>query len=293
MKNDEIRELLSAVYGEPVRIESAVSVGGGCINETRVLTLSNGQKAFLKYHPAPPSGFFKAEARGLTLLGQVKNGPRAPKVLALQPGRRAHYLLLEYVEERSPGKEFYVRFGETLAELHRTSGDAYGLDHDNFIGKTPQSNAREKDPAVFYRERRIRFQQELARKSGLLPKSLDLKLDRLCGRLAEWIAPPGEKPALLHGDLWSGNYFADAGQRPFVFDPAVYYGLREADLAMTELFGRLPQAFYDAYRGTFPLAPGYDERKQLFNLYHLLNHLNLFGRSYLSSVERTVDYFVR
>ncbi|MBI4388863.1 MAG: fructosamine kinase family protein [Nitrospinae bacterium] len=290
---DAIRELLNAVYREPVRIENAVSVGGGCINETQVLALSNGQKAFLKYHPAPPPGFFEAEARGLALLGQVKTGPCVPKVLALHPVPRAHYLLLEYVEEHSPGKEFYVRFGEALAELHRTTGDDYGLDRDNYIGKTPQSNAREKDPAVFYRERRFRYQQELARKKGLLSKSLDLKLGRLCDGLAQWIAPPGEKPALLHGDLWSGNYFAVAGQRPFVFDPAVYFGLREADLAMTELFGRLPQSFYDAYRGTFPLAPGYDERKRLFNLYHLLNHLNLFGKSYLSPVERTVDYFVR
>lgn len=290
---DEIRRLLETVFGGPVQIASSASVGGGCINQTQILTLSNGQKAFLKYHPDPPPDFFESEARGLKLLGEIKNGPRAPKVLALQPGPRPRYLLLEYAEERSPDKEFHARFGRALAELHRATQDFYGLDRDNFIGKTPQRNTPETDAVVFYRERRIRFQQELARTAGELPKSLDRKLDKLCDKLGQWLALPDEKPALLHGDLWSGNYFADAGQRPFIFDPAVYYGLREADLAMTELFGRLPHRFYEAYNDAFPLPPGYAERKQLFNLYHLLNHLNLFGSSYLSPVERTVNYFVR
>ena len=280
---EEIRQHLETIYSKPVRVQNIVAVGGGCINETSVLALSNGERVFLKYNADPPPGFFAIEARGLELLGRA--GPHVPRVL----GFRAHYLLLEYVEEHPATPEFYVQFGRALAELHRSTQDNYGLDHDNFIGKTAQKNTLEKDAVTFYREHRFRFQQTLARKK--LPKALDARLDKLCEKLGQWLDP--EKPALLHGDLWSGNYFAGAQSAPFVFDPAVYFGLREADLAMTELFGRLPQTFYDAYNEAFPLNPGYQERKILFNLYHLLNHLNLFGTSYLGSVEQAVNHFVR
>lgn len=288
----EVAALLSEAFAEPVHIVGMAFRGGGCINETQILSLSNGGKVFLKSHPAPPAGFFAAEAKGLDLLGRASGGPRAPHVLALPPGDAPRFIILEHIPENPPREGFYVRFGRALAALHRNSDSHYGLDSDNFIGKTCQQNTRETDPVKFFREHRIRFQQNLARRSGLLTPSLDRKLDTLCGKLDGLLDASGEKPALLHGDLWSGNYFAGPGQEPCIFDPAVYYGLREADLAMTELFGRLPRTFYDAYREAFPLNPGYEERKQLFNLYHLLNHLNLFGRSYHSSAENIVDYFV-
>jgi fructosamine-3-kinase len=287
---EEIRRHLEAIYSQPVHIRDAAPVGGGCINETSVLTLSNGQKVFLKYNSDPPPDFFAVEARGLELLGKVAGGPLVPRVL----GSRAHWLLLEYVEEAPTGGEFYAQFGRALARLHRDTREDFGLDHDNYIGKTVQRNRPEKSAVAFYRDSRFRFQQELAR--GKLPQELDRKLDKLCAGLDKWLDLAGEKPALLHGDLWSGNYFAGArpqsSPRPFVFDPAVYYGLREADLAMTELFGRLPQPFYDAYNEAFPLSPGYAERKNLYNLYHLLNHLNLFGATYLGAVERAVNEYV-
>lgn len=290
---EEIRQHLENIYSQSVHIQNITPVGGGCINETAVLALSNGQKVFLKYNASPPPGFFSAEAKGLELLGKVKDGPQVPGVL----GFRSHYLLLEYVEERPSAADFYVQFGRALAVLHRATQDECGLDHDNFIGKTVQRNTPEKDAVTFYREHRFRFQQALARKAGKLPKALDARLDKLCETLDQWLDLAGEKPALLHGDLWSGNYFSgtrpSSPSRPFMFDPAVYFGLREADLAMTELFGRLPQSFYDAYHEAFPLNPGYPERKKLFNLYHLLNHLNLFGGSYLGSVEQAVSHYIR
>jgi fructosamine-3-kinase len=290
---EEIRQALEKIFSQPAQILNVAPVGGGCINETSVVSLSNGEKVFLKYHSDPPAGFFAGEAKGLELLGKAENGPQVPKPLA----HGKHFLILEYIEEQSAGSGFYVQFGRALAGLHRVTQHQFGLDHDNFIGKTAQPNTLEENAVNFYREQRFRFQQALARKNRKLPKSVDIKLDKLMVSLDKWLDPAGEKPALLHGDLWSGNYFAgsrkNSAPQPFIFDPATHFGLREADLALTELFGRLPQTFYDAYNEAFPLTPGYAERKKLFNLYHLLNHLNLFGGSYLSSIEQTVNHFVR
>lgn len=246
----------------------------------------------MKQNSNPPSDFFLAEAKGLRLLAQPANGPRIPKPIAVQSGPRPTFLLLEYIENSSEDKTFAERFAQSLAELHRMSQEKYGLNHDNFIGSTPQENQMEKDAIVFFRDHRIDFQRKLARQKGLLPSSTDKKIDAICENLGSFLNVTGECPALMHGDLWSGNYFPDSKGRPCIFDPAVYYGLREADLAMTELFGRLPQKFYDVYQEVFPMNPGYEERKDLFNLYHLLNHLNIFGSSYLPSVQQIVKRYI-
>ncbi len=286
---DEINRLIESLYG--AKVETSFATSGGSINQTQVLNLTNGQRVFMKQNPSPPTDFFLAETRGLKLLAQVKNGPRIPKPVAVQSGSRPTFLLLEYIESSLEDENFSEQLARSLAELHRMSQEHYGLDHDNYIGSTPQKNALEKDGIVFFREQRIDFQRQLARRSGLLPVAIDKKLDLLCDDLGKFLNISGEKPALLHGDLWSGNYFPDSDGKPCIFDPAVYYGLREADLAMTELFGRLPQKFYDAYQEVFPMNPGYQERKDLFNLYHLLNHLNIFGSSYLSSVQQIVKHY--
>ena len=270
---------------------SSSQVNGGCINQTYVLQLSNGERVFLKHNANSASDFFAAESKGLQLLSQAKKGPRIPKTLALQDSLNPSILILEFIEQSSPPPDFSVQFGRSLAELHRTTHHNYGLDHDNYIGSTPQKNAPENNGIHFFRDHRLRYQQELARKLGNLPNKTDKKLNKLCDQIENYLDISGEKPALLHGDLWSGNYFSDRNHTPCIFDPAVYFGLREADLAMTELFGRLPQRFYEAYHEAFPLSPGYEERKDLFNLYHLLNHLNLFGSSYLSSVEQVLKKY--
>jgi fructosamine-3-kinase len=268
MKN-QIRDLLTNVYAQPVDIKSSQSIGGGCINQTLALTLSNGETVFLKHNDHPPEGMFEKEARGLKLMGETKDGPRIPKVIALSEDPNPQFLIIEYIEQGTPINGYYERFGQALAAMHSTTQDRYGLDHDNFIGSTEQSNTPETDGLTFFREHRLGFQQKLARERRLLPIATDKKIDRLCNQLDQHLNITGEQPALVHGDLWSGNTFADNAQRPCLFDPAVHFGLRETDLAMT-----------------------YEERKQLYNLYHLLNHLNLFGGSYLASVESTVNHFV-
>jgi protein-ribulosamine 3-kinase len=287
---DEINRLIEPLYG--AKVETSFATSGGSINQTQVLNLTNGQRVFLKHNPNPPTDFFLAETRGLKLLAQAKNGPRIPKPISVQSGSRPTFLLLEYIESSSEDENFAEQLALSLAELHRMSQEHYGLDHDNYIGSTPQKNKLEKDGIVFFREQRIDFQRQLARRSGLLPVAIDKKIDLLCDDLGKFLNVSGEKPALLHGDLWSGNYFPDSEGIPCIFDPAVYYGLREADLAMTELFGRLPQKFYEVYQEVFPMNPGYEERKDLFNLYHLLNHLNIFGSSYLSSVQQIVKRYI-
>ena len=286
---DEINHLIEPLFG--AKVETFFAISGGSINQTHVLNLTNGQRVFMKQNPSPPTDFFLSETRGLKLLSQVKNGPRIPKPLAVQSVSRPTFILLEYIESSSEDENFAEKLALSLAELHRMSQEHYGLDHDNYIGSTPQKNALEKDGIVFFRDQRIDFQRQLARRSGLLPVTIDKEIDSLCDELGKFLNISGEKPALLHGDLWSGNYFPDSEGKPCVFDPAVYYGLREADLAMTELFGRLPQKFYDVYQEVFPMNPGYEERKDLFNLYHLLNHLNIFGSSYLSSVQQIVKRY--
>ncbi|KMP10419.1 hypothetical protein UR09_05695 [Candidatus Nitromaritima sp. SCGC AAA799-A02] len=289
---DDLLQLLESVYNGPVQIKTTHSTGGGCINQTQILSLSNGEKVFLKSNDRPPENFFAVEAKGLRLLGGAENGPRVPRPLGLSPKPNPGFLLLEYIEPASARDGFYIRFARALAAMHRVTQDGYGLDHDNFIGSTVQKNDLEADGVTFFRERRIRFQQELARKQRGLPGDVDRRLDRFCDKLENLLDLAGEKPALLHGDLWSGNYFTGPDQAPCIFDPAVYFGPREADLAMTEMFGRLPQAFYDAYHEAFPLKPGYAQRKSIYNLYHLLNHYNLFGGSYLASADQTVRAFV-
>ena len=287
---DEVNSLLEPLYG--AKIESSFSVQGGSINQAQVLILSNGIQVFMKQNSNPPTDFFLAEAKGLRLLNQAKKGPRIPKPIAIQSGPRPTFLLMEYIKSFSEDKNFAERFAQSLSELHRVSQESFGLDHNNFIGSTPQQNQMEKDGLVFFRDHRIDFQRKLARENGLLPISTDKKIDSLCDNLASFLNVTGESPALVHGDLWSGNYFSDSKGKPCMFDPAAYYGLRETDLAMTELFGRLPQRFYDAYQESFPMNPGYQERKDLYNLYHLLNHLNLFGSSYLSSVQQVINRYI-
>lgn len=288
----EIAPLLKTAFGPSVEIRQTQTIGGGCINQATALTLTNGERVFVKHNDHPPEHLFAREAAGLRLLATADNGPRVPRVIGLPDQGDPHFLILEYIVEGSPRKFYYVDFARALAALHRVTQSQYGLDHDNHIGATTQINPLETDGVTFFREHRLQFQQNLARKNKLLPTPVDRKLDSLCDKLDTLLDLDGEQPALLHGDLWSGNFFADSQGLPCIFDPAAHFGLREADLAMTEMFGRLPNEFYEAYQEAFPLNPGYEERKSIYNLYHLLNHLNLFGSSYLSSVESTLNRFV-
>lgn len=206
---------------------------------------------------------------------------RAPQPLAQGVAGGKAYLLLEYLDLKSTAD--FAALGRMLATAHRKPGARFGWQRDNYIGATPQANGWCDDWAEFWRERRLRPQLELARSKGF-----DL------GKVAleDLLVRHKPEPSLLHGDLWSGNAgFTASG--PVVFDPAVYYGDREADLAMTELFGGFPREFYAAYEEVFPLPEGYGMRKHLYNLYHLLNHLNLFGGGYLGQVKGTLSLLAR
>jgi protein-ribulosamine 3-kinase len=285
----QVLDVLSKIYGTKISIENSTHCSGGSINEAQILQLSNQEKVFIKTHPSPPLGFFNKEAQGLEILRSAAAGPKIPRVLSLGPEKNPKFILLEFLEETQTN--YFPSLGKNLASLHKVSNELFGLDHDNFIGKTHQINTQELNGIVFFRDHRIGFQQDLARRNGLLPIDLDHKIDRVKKKLDDWLCLENEKPALLHGDLWSGNYFGGPNGEPCLFDPAVYFGFREADLAMMELFGSPPKSFFDSYVEAFPLNPGYGERRDLFNLYHLLNHLNLFGSSYLSSVKKIADFY--
>jgi protein-ribulosamine 3-kinase len=225
---------------------------------------------FLKDGAPERADAFAAEADGLEAL---RAHVRVPRVLDRGVKDGKAFILLEQLDLKRGGD--YAQLGRMLAVLHRQTGPRFGWHRDNYIGLSPQQNGWCDDWTQFWRERRIRPQAERA--------GVEVRLDRI----QQLLENHRVQPSLLHGDLWSGNAgFTKDG--PVIFDPAAYYGDREADLAMTELFGGFPSEFYDAYNEVLPLAPGYEKRKHLYNLYHLLNHLNLFGGGYLGQVKTTL-----
>jgi len=256
-------------------IADAQPVSGGCIHRCYRASLK-GRRVFLKVNDARFADAFAAEADGLAALRAA--GCRAPEPVSHGASGAESYLLMEFVELKSRGD--YAALGRMLAALHEHHGESFGWARDNYIGATPQKNDRSASWAEFWRERRLGPQLALAKRNGHV-----IDVARVCDLLEKH----NPAPSLLHGDLWRGNAgFLVAGENagaPVLFDPAVYYGDREADLAMTELFGGFAPEFYSAYG---PLPAGYETRKHLYNLYHLLNHLNLFGGGYLAQVKSTL-----
>ena len=264
---------MNAALKRALRIDAAERVAGGCINECYRVSVG-GASAFLKVNAASHADAFAAEADGLE--GLQAAGLRAPRPASHGVVVGQAYLLLEYLDLSGP-RDFGA-LGRTLAASHRQRGNAFGWRRDNYIGATPQHNAWSPSWVRFWRERRLAPQLALAENRGFHFDTAGL--DSL-------LANHEPEPSLLHGDLWSGNAgFTPTG--PVVFDPAVYYGDRECDVAMTELFGGFPAEFYAAYQREYPVPAGYAKRKHLYNLYHLLNHLNLFGRGYLAQVTATL-----
>ncbi len=280
-QTDTPETLIRAVLGEGLSIRQRRPVGGGSINRTEVLHLSNGTHLFLKSNSARHRGLFTEEARGLLALSTA-DGPGVPQPLAVGLGSERQILLLEYVSQGHRRPTFSKDLGHSLAALHRSRrNDACGFDSDNHIGSTPQMNGWDTDWHRFFGEKRLLFQVRLAAKQGYVDTSMEREVEALVSRLPDLLpAPDDDASSLLHGDLWGGNVMAGPDGEPFLIDPAVYYGHREADLAMTELFGGLGREFFDAYCEAWPLESGYSDRRDLYNLYHLLNHLNLFGTSY-------------
>jgi protein-ribulosamine 3-kinase len=253
-------------------IESAVASSGGCIHDCYRVSI-RGATRFLKSNSGEYEDAFAAEADGLAALRSA--GMRAPEAFSHGVAAGHAYLVLEYLD--LDGRKDFTALGRMLAAAHRKAGPRFGWHRDNYIGATPQANGWCDHWSEFWMDRRIRPQLELAARNGF----------RIAVPDVNFLEDHEPEPSLLHGDLWSGNAgFTPGG--PVVFDPAVYYGDREADLAMTELFGGFAPEFYAAYNEAWPLEQGYARRKHLYNLYHLLNHLNLFGGGYLAQIQSTL-----
>ncbi|MBL8993407.1 MAG: fructosamine kinase family protein [Spirochaetia bacterium] len=282
-------EALRNLFGTQIRILRRRESSGGSINRTSILELSNGERVFLKENGMEYGDMFAKEARGLAAL-RVTGGPRIPEALAFGRNDREQFLLLEYIASGNKRSDFLEDFGRRLAHLHLNHGKHFGFDEDNFIGSTVQINTREDRWTTFFGKHRLLFQAALAVKNHLLEISVFDRIEKLALGLEAYFRKD-TAPSILHGDLWAGNIMCDGSGTCVIFDPAVYYGDGEADLAMTELFGRLDEKFYKAYGEIIPPEPGYEDRREIYNLYHLLNHLNLFGESYLGRVMSTLSRF--
>jgi fructosamine-3-kinase len=265
------------------RIERMTPVAGGCIHRCLLLE-GGGRRYFAKTNARSELDNFAAEADGLAALAAA--GARVPVPLCHGQAGEEAFLVLEYLELRASGD--YAALGRSLAGVHAIRGESFGWRRDNYIGRTPQLNRRLPSWSVFWREARLGPQLDLAKKNGF-GETLLRKGERLAEALPGLLSEHAPGASLLHGDLWNGNAGFLTDGTPVLFDPAVYWGDREADLAMTELFGGFPQAFYSAYAEAAPLAHGYPVRKTLYNLYHVLNHANLFGGGYAAQAERMIE----
>lgn len=288
-------QALHSLFGDNVRITNQAGVTGGDINEAYRLGLSNGIQIFMKSNRRKSPSFFLREAEGLAAITET-GAISTPQVFGCGTGEHGEaFLLLEFVEGRRPRSHYQEILAQQLAQMHQAGteklvvGGTYGFAQNNYIGANPQMNTPCSSWTEFFRDYRLKPQFQQA--SGYFKEEWK-KITKLLERTEEILVEP-EYPSLVHGDLWAGNVMTGSDGLAWLTDPAAYVGHREADLAMTELFGGFSRRFYDAYREAAPLQPGYEKRKDFYNLYHLLNHLNLFGRSYLSSVRRIVEEYVR
>lgn len=272
--------------GIVIEPHGGMAVRGGSINSAIRLETSQGP-AFLKLNSTSHGSMFAAEAEGLAELERAA-AVRVPRAWASGAVDGIAYLLLEWIDFGHPSQDAARLLGEQLAAQHRVSAPQFGWQIDNTIGSTPQPNGWMDDWIEFYRVRRLRFQLELARRHGA-PARLEEQGERLLGSLHDFFRGYEPQPSLLHGDLWGGNWACDTSGHPVIFDPATYYGDREADLAMTELFGGFDAGFYEAYDASWPRDSGYPVRRELYNLYHVLNHFNLFGGGYLRQAEGMIE----
>src|SRR5687768_10906563 len=274
------------------KLQSAVkaikSIGGGCINQTFKITTANDH-FFCKVNSASKfPHLFEKEKNGLLTI-EKQNIIQTPKIINCFIESDQQLLILEWIEEGAKNNQFWKTFGEQLALLHQVSSEQYGFEEDNYMGSVPQKNSLHHDWISFFIKERLQPLLILCRQKGLLSQKHEDQFESLHQRLSKIFNK--EKPALLHGDLWSGNYMCDKKSNPVLIDPAVYYGHRSIDLAMTTLFGGFDKSFYEAYHYHFPLPHNHQEQWKVCNLYPLLIHLFLFGKSYLAQVEQTLNQF--
>jgi protein-ribulosamine 3-kinase len=282
----EIESRLSEISGDKIYIKQFTAVSGGCINYCFHLETSSGI-FFLKYNDAAAfPKMFEAEATGLRLLRSANALP-VPTVHFHGEANGYSFLLLEWIDSDRRIKNFWEDFGTSLAKLHNVQSEQFGLDHDNYIGSLAQSNTQHADWKSFFLNERIQPQLKTAREKGLVDSSITKQFENFFNRFEEII--PAANPSLLHGDLWSGNFLVGNSGKAALIDPAVYFGHREMDLAMTKLFGGFDPEFYNAYDEAFPLEKGLEKRADIHNLYPLLVHVNLFGGGYVQQVKTVLN----
>jgi len=281
-----IEETIAAAIGAPFRAASTRPVSGGCINDAFILEGDDGRRYFVKRNSANQLAMFEAEQAGLREM-LAADAIRVPAPLCCGSDDSEAWLILECIDFGAANAGTSELLGEQLAALHRTTRERFGWDRDNTIGATPQINTPDDDWPRFFAAHRLGSQLDLAERNGAPARLIDggRRLQQELPALFEGYDPA---PSLLHGDLWGGNWDTDERGRPVLFDPATYYGDREADLAMTELFGGFDGRFYRAYESAWPVDAGYPTRKTLYNLYHVLNHFNLFGGGYAGQAQRMV-----
>jgi protein-ribulosamine 3-kinase len=287
-----VEKEIANVVGHSQRIVAAERLSGGCIHHAVKLTTNRQSRFFCKSNEsAGAADMFAAEACGLQALRST-GVVCVPDVIGYGETERGEaYLILEWIEPSKPGRKFYEQFGRELAHLHLAEvSETFGFSGGNFIGLTPQPNPPTDDWNEFWIHHRIEFQLQLAVQNGYreMARYGSDAFDAI-GRLIE---SDTARPSLIHGDLWSGNFLATETGRPALIDPAAYFAHREAEFGMTTLFGGFDRRFYDAYDETYPLAEGWEDRVEVYRLYHLLNHLNLFGGSYLSGCRQILNKFV-
>lgn len=281
---DQIAARISEVTGEKFQVDRHNSVGGGCINQGYKIS-DHSRTYFVKINRAVDVAMFEAEALGLQQIQETQT-IRVPQPICWGTAGDSAYIVLEWIELGARGKnQAWQTMGQKLAALHRYKGKSeFGWDINNTIGATPQINTWTADWIQFWVEHRIGYQLKLGRRrGGNFPQG-----ERLLTVIPELLAGHQPQPSLVHGDLWGGNASVTPAGEPVIFDPASYWGDREVDLAMTELFGGFPEAFYRGYNQAWPLQAGYQRRKILYNLYHILNHFNLFGGSYESQANQMI-----
>ncbi|MDN5349992.1 MAG: hypothetical protein PWQ54_1388 [Bacteroidales bacterium] len=284
-----LEELLKKHTGNEALIDQTQAVGGGSINAAYRIRYA-GQDFFLKYNQAKRyPKMFELEAKGLRILSKTKK-IRLPEVIGQGEAGQNAFLLLEHIETDYPDHNFWEIFGKELADLHRETNQTFGLDHNNYIGSLPQNNSPAPSWSEFFIAQRLKPQLKMAAEKGMVNTTILNYFEKLYAKLPGLF--PEEAPALLHGDLWSGNFLCDSNKTPVLIDPAVYYGHREMDLAMSKLFGGFSPRFYEAYHAAFPLEKGWQERVDLCNLYPLLVHVNLFGGGYVGQLQSCLNRFV-
>jgi fructosamine-3-kinase len=279
-----IAEAISTATGDAFVVASRLGAGGGCINDAETLTGRDGRRFFVKLNTSDKLDMFEAENAGLNEINHAA-AIRAPRPICSGVAGGRAFLVLEHLNLGGGGDD--AELAKQLATLHRFTQPHFGWYRDNTIGATAQHNTPSADWAAFWQTQRLGVQIGLAERQGASHALLD-KLERLLEAIPVFFTNHRPEASLLHGDLWGGNYGFSEGQ-PVLFDPAIYYGDREADLAMTELFGGFSSTFYSAYQDHYPLDPGYRVRKTLYNLYHVLNHFVMFGGSYATQADRMCD----